>query len=247
MQKIKFLCLGETGLVVELGDQIDPDVNARVHFLTRRIKEEMSRLVDAVVPTYRSLLIIFDPLLVDRRQLIESIQKMANENLLPLKDDNQAKIVIIPTLYGGPAGLDILFVAEHNRLTVEEVIQIHSSATYRIYMMGFTPGFPYLGGMSEKIATPRLKEPRTRIPAGSVGIAGAQTGLYPVESPGGWQLIGRTPLKVFDPFSSSPFLYSAGDFLKFEPIGAAEYSRIEAEIASGQYVPCIHPVREANR
>ena len=144
---------------------------------------------------------------------------------------------MIPTLYGGEAGPDLEFVAGHNQLTPAEVVRIHSSVPYRIYMIGFTPGFPYLGGMSEKIAAPRLKTPRTKIPAGSVGIAGTQTGLYPVESPGGWQLIGRTPLQVFDPRSEQPFIYSAGDFLQFQPVSATEYESIRQDVERGVYQP----------
>ena len=234
MEKIKFLSQGETGLVVEFGSVIDPAVNTRVHALARRIASEYRNLVEAVVPTYRSFLVFFDPLLISRQELVDKIEKTAAA-LDDSPEMTPTKTVVIPTLYGGDAGPDLKFVADHNQLSPEEVIQIHSSIPYRIYMIGFTPGFPYLGGMSEKISAPRLTVPRTKIPAGSVGIAGTQTGLYPVESPGGWQLIGRTPLKVFDPHSNQPFLYSAGDYLKFQPITAAEYDQIQNEMERGVY------------
>ena len=236
MEPLKYLSQGETGLVVEFGNAIDPAVNTRVHDLARRVGAECGNVVEAVVPTYRSFLIFFDPLLISRQELVAKIEKLA---AAPADSTTAAavKTVLIPTLYGGEAGPDLEFVAGHNQLTPAEVVQIHSSVPYRIYMIGFTPGFPYLGGMSEKIAAPRLKTPRTKIPAGSVGIAGAQTGLYPVESPGGWQLIGRTPLQVFNPRSEQPFIYSAGDFLQFQPVTADEYELIRQDVANGVYQP----------
>lgn len=247
MDKMKFLRQGETGLVVEFGNEIEPAVNIRVHSLCRRIASEYSQLIEAVVPTYRSFLVFFDPLLISRKELIEKIEEANADMQSDTADAVKSQTVIIPTLYGGESGPDIEFVAEHNSLTVDEVIQIHTSVPYRIYMMGFTPGFPYLGGMSDKIETPRLNTPRTKIPAGSVGIAGSQTGLYPVESPGGWQLIGRTPLKVFNPASIDPFVYAAGDFLQFEAITVAEYTRIQNEVEQGRYCLRTFQAKEALR
>ena len=235
MESMKYLSQGETGLVVEFGDAIDPAVNTRVHALARQVVAECWNVVEAVIPTYRSFLIFFDPLLVSRQELIARINTLASA---PANSTAAVvKTVLIPTLYGGEAGPDLEFVASHNQLSPNEVVQIHSSTPYRIYMLGFTPGFPYLGGMSEQIAAPRLKTPRTKIPAGSVGIAGTQTGLYPVESPGGWQLIGRTPLQVFNPRSEQPFIYSAGDFLQFQPVTAVEYELIRQDVERGVYQP----------
>ena len=150
-------------------------------------------------------------------------------------DSEPAKVVEIPTIYGGEYGPDIEFVAEHNNISIDEVIEIHSSRNYLIYMLGFTPGFPYLGGMSEKIETPRLKTPRTKIPAGTVGIAGKQTGIYPIDSPGGWQLIGRTPVKLYDPFADPPVLLNSGDYLRFVPIDETEYKSILKQIEENKY------------
>lgn len=238
MESLRFLSQGETGLVVEFGSAIDPAVNTLVHSLARRVGAECGNMVEAVIPTYRSFLVFFDPLLISRQELVAKIEKLAAAPVDSTESEAAAvKTVLIPTLYGGEAGPDLEFVAGHNQLTPAEVVRIHSSLPYRIYMIGFTPGFPYLGGMSEKIAAPRLKTPRTKIPAGSVGIAGTQTGLYPVESPGGWQLIGRTPLQVFNPCSEQPFLYSAGDFLQFQPVTAAEYEMIRQDVARGVYRP----------
>ena len=138
------------------------------------------------------------------------------------------RVVEIPTAYGGDFGPDLPFVASHNGLSEADVVSIHAGADYLVYMMGFSPGFPYLGGMSERIATPRLTTPRTVIPAGSVGIAQAQTGVYPVESPGGWQLIGRTPIPLFDASRHPPVIVEPGDSIRFVPIGADEYDAIAA-------------------
>ena len=144
-------------------------------------------------------------------------------------------VIEIPVLYGGEMGPDIENVAEHNHKTVEEVIKIHTSEEYLIYMIGFIAGFPYLGGMSKEIATPRLKSPRVKIEGGSVGIAGEQTGIYPVASPGGWQLIGRTPLKLYDADREKPVLREAGQYIKFAAVTEEEYKKIEKEVEDGTY------------
>lgn len=157
------------------------------------------------------------------------------ENNLDKVEIPQPRIIEIPTLYGGDYGPDLPYVAEHNGITTEDVIKIHCSVDYLIYMLGFTPGFPYLGGMSEKIAAPRLSVPRTKIPAGSVGIAGKQTGIYPIESPGGWQLIGRTPLKLYDPKRQPPIVLQAGDYIRFVPISIDKYNEISELILQDSY------------
>lgn len=236
MADIKFLMAGEQGLVIEFGNAIDFEINALVHQTAQLMREKMVREVIEVVPTYRSLMVYFDPLFIRRTDLIRKIEELLS-TASNVQAQDAARVVNIPVCYGGEFGPDLAFVAQHNGLSEEEVIQIHTSKPYLVYMLGFTPGFPYLGGMSERIATPRLEKPRTRIPAGSVGIAGSQTGLYPIESPGGWQLIGRTPVKAFDPESSQPFLFEAGDYLQFVAISPEEYDRIQDEAAAGRYAP----------
>lgn len=228
-----FLPGGDKALFVEFGDEINPELNRRVRNLKLAIESEKVPGIVETVPTYRSLLVYFDPLQMHPGRLREALNRLiqqpnASELMRP-------KVIEIPTVYGGEYGPDLEFVASHNHLTTDEVIQIHTGTPYLIYMLGFLPGFPYLGGMSFRIAAPRLDTPRTRIPPGSVGIAGTQTGIYPTESPGGWRLIGRTPLKIFNPACEPPAFFQAGDYLKFVSITSEEFARIGEEVARGTY------------
>ena len=228
---VRFLAQGEQALVVEFGSAIDPAVNARVHDLARAIRSRLASDVLEVVPTYRSLLVVFDPLRIGRARLQRRIEALVSAPGAAVSAPESDRVVRVPVLYGGPSGPDLEFVAEYGGLRPEEVVEIHASVPYLVHMLGFTPGFPYLGGMSERIAAPRLESPRTHVPAGSVGIAGNQTGIYPIESPGGWRLVGRTPLRLFDPRSPRPFLLSAGDRVRFVPIDDAAWSDIERRLA----------------
>ena len=168
---------------------------------------------------------------------VEDLQKRLAELYGNLEDADlgASKVVEIPTLYGGEYGPDIEFVATHTNLTEAEVIEVHTSADYLVYMVGFNPGFPYLGGMSEKIATPRLPTPRVRMVPGSVGIAERQTGIYPLASPGGWRVIGRSPIKMFDPGREPPSLVEAGDLVRFTSIEEARYREIEKQVEAGTF------------
>jgi len=223
-EKARFRTAGDCGLLVEYGDIIDPDVNNRVRSMAMVMEQNAPEGVTEVIPTYRSLLIIYDPCGTNPAKLqktLKTLEARLDEIKIPLPDT-----VEIPVCYGGDFGPDIEVVAESNNLTVAEVIKLHCRPEYLIYMVGFTPGFPFLGGLSEKLYTPRLETPRTFVPEGSVGIANNQTGIYPVASPGGWQLIGRTPVKLFAPGRRNPFLYQAGDRIKFSPISVEAYARI---------------------
>ncbi len=237
MGDVNILKAGDCGIVVDFGNRIDPAVNARVHRLARAITQALPELADEIVPTYRSLMVSFNPLQASRASLVARIEALLQSLADTDGQTEQATVVEIPVCYGGDCGPDLLHVAEHSGLGVDEVIAIHTSKPYLVYMLGFTPGFPYLGGMSERIATPRLAQPRVAIPAGSVGIAGSQTGIYPIESPGGWQLIGRTPLRVFNPQAANPFLFAAGDYLRFCAIDARSFQAIQRDVDQGRYTP----------
>lgn len=227
--KTRYRIAGDQGLLVEYGEGVDPDVNAKVRVMGIRMKETKPKGVIEIVPTYRSLLVVYDPCMTNP-YILESfmcdLEESARKEQIP-----PSKIIEIPVCYGEKYGPDIETVADTNGITTDTVIQIHSEPDYMIYMVGFTPGFPFLGGLSEKLYTPRLETPRLKVPQGSVGIANNQTGVYPIESPGGWQIIGRTPLNLFDPGRSNPLLYQAGDNIKFNPITEQEFERILAKEA----------------
>ncbi len=224
---LRFLRMGEQGLLVEVGCGIDRTVNARVHRLASALKRQAVAGILEMVPSYRSLLILFDPLLLSRKILQDTVTGLVNNGDFGDTSIEWGKVVRLPVCYGGDFGPDLEFVACHNGLSPEEVIALHSREIYPVYMLGFLPGFPYLGGLSTRIATPRLQTPRKNVASGSVGIAGSQTGVYPLESPGGWRIIGRTPLRLFDPFRAEPFLVSSGDRIRFDPIDRAAYERME--------------------
>lgn len=213
---------------MEYGDGIDPDINNKVRSMAIVMEQETLGGVLETIPTYRSLLIIYNPAITNPAKLkkeILALEERLSEIKIPPPDT-----VEIPVCYGGEFGPDIQFVAEHNSVTADDVIRIHSGAEYQIYMIGFTPGFPFLGGLSEVLQTPRLETPRSFVPVGSVGIANNQTGIYPVASPGGWQLIGRTPIRLFAPERSNPFIYKAGDRIKFKSISEEDYNRLAGEV-----------------
>jgi inhibitor of KinA len=215
----RFQPAGDSAVLVTFSETIDPAVNRRVHAAARRIDAAALAGVGEAVPAYASLLVHFDPLLLSYAEMVQFITSNITE---ASEHTSSARRVEVPVYYGGANGPDLVFVADSNRITVEAVIAIHSGRDYPVYMMGFMPGFPYLGGMDPAIASPRLSTPRSRIPAGSVGIAGEQTGIYPLESPGGWRIIGRTPLRLFDLERDPPFLLAPGDLVRFVPARAGE-------------------------
>lgn len=229
----RYLVAGEAALVVEFGDRIDPAINRRVRELCMAVDRAKANGVVDLVPTYRSLLVSYDPRLTTFDALRARLEAL--ESGLAATPAPPPRVVEIPTSYGGDFGPDLPFVAEHAGLTADEVVAVHAGTDYLVYMMGFSPGFTYLGGMSERIAAPRLKTPRTAIPAGSVGIAQQQTGIYPVESPGGWQLIGRTPVLLFDPTRHPPVVVEAGDYIRFVPVTRDEYQRIQDGLKAGTW------------
>jgi inhibitor of KinA len=209
----KIAPLGDSALLVQLGEEIDLTINRRVHALADLIHAGSLEGLTETVPGYASLLIRYDPLTLT----YAAIREWVRAKLDQISDavERQPRLIEVPTTYGGEYGIDLESVAAHHHLHVEDVIRLHSEKIYAVYMMGFTPGFPYMGKLDDTIATPRLETPRTRVLAGTVAIAGAQTGIYPIDSPGGWRLIGHTSLQLFDPVSESPFLFSPGDRVRF--------------------------------
>ncbi len=222
---------GDQALLIEYGDGIDPAVNERVRAVAAFLKKSPPDGVRAVIPAYRNLSLLYDPLVTSPDNILRALAEL--ESRIHEVEIQRPKIVEIPVCYGGEYGPDLDFVAEHNHLTPEEVISIHAGTDYPIYMVGFTPGFCYLGGLDKRLHTPRRRTPRTFLPAGSVGIAEAQTGMYPQDSPGGWQIIGRTPLRLFAPERENPFLYEAGDRIRFIPIAVEDFIRISRREGKG--------------
>lgn len=202
--------MGDAALLVELGDEIDERLNARVHALAAQLATAPGL---ECIPGYASLLVEFDPDILSQEKLETAIAHALEQPMAAAQA--KPRVVEIPTRYGGEWGPDLDFVARRNGLTPAQVVEIHTRCPLRVFMLGFTPGFPYIGPLPAKIAAPRLETPHTHVPAGAVGIAGRQTGIYPRESPGGWQIIGHTDLILFDPTRDPPTLLAPGDYVRF--------------------------------
>lgn len=229
----RILPSGDCAVLVEFSDIINEDANRKIRALYDNIQKEKIQGIVDLVPAFCSLLVSYDPKLIPYRSLCTKLEECLNKS--GSVESKQKKVVSIPVCYEGEYAPDIQFVAEHAGLSIEEVIKIHTSKEYLIYMLGFQPGFPYLGGLDERIFTPRLSTPRTLIRAGSVGIGGEQTGLYPLASPGGWQLIGTTPVKAYNPDKTPSIPYEAGDYIRFYPITKERFAEIEKEEEQGVY------------
>lgn len=222
----RYRAMGDHSLLVELGDHIGLEVNTRVRELAAELElNRLEGLVD-VVPAYASVLLIFDPLRID----LPTLQKEIAHTLTALDPSRlpEPKTVEIPVVYGNEYGPDLEWVARYHRLTPGEVVRHHTAHVYHVYMIGFIPGFPYMGELPKTLVTPRRETPRIQVPKGSVGLAQAQTGIYPNPSPGGWQIIGRTPVKLFDALKSPPALLEMGDRVRFYAIEEEELERWEA-------------------
>lgn len=211
----RLLPAGDAAVLVQFGKQIDVSINRQAHALAGALLNDPLPGIVELVPGYATLMVHYDPAVLPYEQVTEWLRRnLSQREVLSF----QAREVEIPVVYGGEYGPDLEFVAAQNGLRIEDVIRIHSSPAYLVAMMGFTPGFPYLIGMDPAIAAPRLETPRVRVPAGSVGIAGGQTGIYPLDSPGGWRIIGRTTLRLFDLQREPPFLLAPGDIVRFVPV-----------------------------
>jgi len=225
VKNISIAPLGDHALCVTFGNAISVDLSNTIRSYSQVIADARLTGVGEVVPTYCTMMICYDPLQIGYGTLSEKIRALLKQPL-PSAEIDLTRRVHIPVCYGGKFGPDLSFVAQHTGLTEEEVISRHAGRDYPIFMLGFLPGFPYLGDLDSALNTPRLSSPRIRIAPGSVGIGGEQTGIYPIASPGGWRLIGRTPIKLFDPKRTPATPYVAGNRIRFDPISELEYNAI---------------------
>lgn len=230
---MRFVPCGDRSLLLYLGDEIDPGLNERVHALANTLRQKRHPAVVEVTPSYHCLLIEYDPIRLRMDQLEELIRSAAED---PAQSALTPRTVEIPICYGGEHGPDLETVAAQSGFSADEVIHRHIEPLYRVYGLGFSPGFPYLGGLDPAIATPRLAEPRVRIPGGSVGIGGNQTGIYPGAGPGGWQIIGQTPTHLFDPHRQPPCLLEPGVSVRFVPIDEVRYGELAVASATAEPV-----------
>lgn len=229
--------LGDNGIRIEFGLEVSMQVNDRVHSFAASIQQHPFKGFVELVPAYTSVTIYYNPLLIRYEIVKEYLINRLKRN--DGKSHQHHRVITLPVYYGKEAGPDLRYVSEYHRCSEEKVIEWHSNSSYHVYMIGFQPGFPYLGGMLPSLVTPRKREPRKYVAAGSVGIAGAQTGVYPLDSPGGWQIIGKTPVKLFDLRNDMPFLIKAGDKIRFKPIDKEEFEYIQQNVESGTFKPKI--------
>ena len=237
-QQFEIAVAGDSAINVAFGRSISAEASMLVSAAAEALESNPVKGITELVPTFCSLMVCYDPLVIRFDELCDAV-KTRLQNLTGTFSSVK-RTYEIPVCYGGEHGPDIQTVADNAGISIEEVIKIHSAHDYRIDMLGFLPGFAYLGGLDPRIHTPRLATPRTCIPAGSVGIGGAQTGIYPLASPGGWQIIGNSPARPYDPNRETPILYSAGDYLRFVPISESEFHNIESQVQAGTYEYIVH-------
>jgi len=233
----RLLPCGDCAVSVELGDEVDRELNARVLALEYLLQQRGLPGVGETVPSYRALLVYYDPLVLDYDTLGRTLRELvaaARPEVLP-----PARTVDLPCCYEGELGFELEAAAQKLDLDPAEVVRLHAGADYYVYFVGFTPGLPYMTGMPDRLTIPRLQNPRTKTPPGSVSIGGIQCCIYSVESPGGFWVLGRTPVRMYDPQAADPILLRAGDHVRFQAIGRAEYDAIAALVEAGRYAPRI--------
>ncbi len=233
MEFIRIVPAGDRALLAQLEQKISEDINDRVRALMEALKASVSEGIVEMIPSYCSLLVFYDPLKLSYSELKDEVLRAAA--LEREGEKPPQRLLRIPCCYGSHFGLDLNDMEGLTGLSKDEIIAIHSGTDYRVYMLGFLPGFVYLGGLDKRINAPRLTTPRVGIPRGSVAIGGAQTGVYPLRSPGGWRIIGATPVEFFDPSRNEPVLCRAGDLIRFEPVTACDYYDIRQEMLKGRY------------
>ena len=233
MSSFEIKISGDSAINLKFSDEISEKTSRLVRSASTKISEEEIPGIIEVVPTFCSCMVHYDPLTLSFDQVC-SLMRSKLDGIIE-SESTVKRIVHIPVCYDQEFGPDIDFVANHANLSKKEVIEIHTSSDYLIDMLGFLPGFAYLGGLDARLHTPRLKVPRTSIEAGSVGIGGSQTGIYPLTSPGGWRLIGRSPIKPYDPERDPAILYKAGDYMHFDAITRQQFFAIQTQVAAGTY------------
>ncbi len=231
--------VGDSAILVELGETVDPTINAAVLALDAELARLALPGVVELVPTYRSLLVHYDPDRVDGAALLA---RLAELDFGRPATPPEGRLWVVPVVYGGAFGIDLEAVAERHGLSLEEVVALHTAPTYRVYMVGFIPGFTYLGGLDPRLHTPRRDDPRPSTPAGSVSIGGVQAGIASLEAPSGWHLLGRTPVRTFDPEREPAFLLQPGDRVRFRPIDPATFAELDRRAA--EHDPLIAPEPE---
>ena len=236
---VRFLSAGDRALVVEFGDRVDRALSDDVLRLDASLRSTGLAGVVETVPTFRSLMVHYDPLVTSRAELEQAIAVLLDRRSGLCRD---ATLWRVPVCYEGEFAPDLAEVARLTELTPREVVGLHSAVRYHVYMLGFLPGFPYLGDLPPQLALPRRADPRVRVPAGSVLIATTLTAIYPYESPGGWHLIGATPIRLFDPERPRPALLAPGDIVRFEPIDPASFASIKKAADSGDYRVASEPI-----
>ncbi len=229
---VTFLPSGDTAIVIEFGVEIDRAVSEAVLRLGARIREAGIAGILELVPTFRSLLVHYDPLRISGAALVDRIKALPTaETAL----EQRRQLWHVPVCYEGELAPDLASVAEATKLTPTEVVALHSGTRYHVYMIGFLPGFPYMGDLPEKLVLPRRTDPRVRVPPGAVAIAMAMTAIYPLQSPGGWHLLGTTPIRLFDLAWPAPALFAPGDAVRFEPVDRATFDAVQASVERGDY------------
>ncbi|WP_175775178.1 5-oxoprolinase subunit PxpB [Burkholderia anthina] len=231
--EVRFLDAGDCAVTVEFGDTIERALSERVLRLGARVREQLPPGVIEAVPTFRSLMVHYDPLATDRASVVAQLETLLDDGAAA---QASATLWRIPACYEGDCAPDLDDVAARTGLAPRDVVRLHADTLFHVYMIGFVPGYPYMGDLPAQLVLPRRADPRVRVPPGSIAIASTMTAIYPLESPGGWHLIGTTPVRLFDAASASPSLLRPGDKVRFEPVPAAQFAEIGAAVAAGAYV-----------
>ena len=231
LNEVTISALGDSAIIINYENKIDETLNSKVLQLFYKLKEKSFPFVKDIVPAYNSLAIFYDLLILNNKTTLNrfSLKNFTDQIKILIKEDIEtsslpSRKIKIPVCYSAKYALDVQYMAQQKNLSPDEIIKLHTAKKYRVYMIGFLPGFAYMGQVDERIAIPRKAQPRTIVEAGSVGIAGIQTGIYPLDSPGGWQIIGKTPINIFDKEKDDPVLLQPGDEIEFYSITEDEFT-----------------------